>query len=50
MSKVNALLDVALQTLHSLSKKPLLLLGETLQGVGGLLGTVGLEKVLVNIQ
>jgi hypothetical protein len=50
VSKVNALLNVAFQALNSLAQKPLLFLGKILQGVGGLLGAVGLEGMLVNIQ
>jgi len=46
VGEVDALLDVALEALDSLLQKRLLLVGDALQGVGGLLGTVGLKLLL----
>jgi hypothetical protein len=43
MGKLDTLLDVALEALDSLGQETLLLLGNALQGVDGLLGTVGAE-------
>lgn len=45
VGEVDALLDVALEALDSLAQELLLLLGNALQGVGGLLHTVGLRNV-----
>lgn len=47
MGKVDTLLDVALEALDSLGQEALLLLGDALQGVDGLLGTVGLYLLSV---
>lgn len=49
VSKFNALLNVALQALNGLAQQLLLLLGNTLEGVGGLLGSVGLKIMSANI-
>lgn len=43
MGKVDALLDVAFEALDSLTQELLLLLGDALQGVGGVLDAVGLH-------
>lgn len=48
MGKVDALLDVGLETLDSLAQELLLPLGDALQGVGDLFDTVGL-RTLVNV-
>lgn len=45
MHEADALCDVALETLNALLQESLLLLGDVFQGVGGLLGTVGLWDV-----
>lgn len=45
MDKLDTLDDVALETINTLGQKRLLLLGDALQGVNGLLGTVGLYTV-----
>lgn len=45
MGKVDALLDVGLETLDSLAQELLLPLGDALQGVGNLFDTVGLRSV-----
>lgn len=45
MGKVDALLDVGLETLDRLAQELLLPLGDALQGVGDLLDTVGLRNV-----
>jgi hypothetical protein len=45
VGKVDALLDVGLETLDSLAQELLLPLGDALQGVGGVLDTVGLRNV-----
>ena len=45
MDKANTLADVALEALVGLGQQSLLLLGNTLQGVVGLLSTVGLCDV-----
>lgn len=45
MGKVDALLDVGLETLDSLDQELLLPLGDALQGVGNLFDTVGLRDV-----
>lgn len=42
MDKADTLADVALQAVGGLGQESLLLLGNTLQGVDGLLGTIGL--------
>ena len=42
MGEVDTLLDVALEALDSLGQESLLLLGDALQGVDGLLSSVGL--------
>lgn len=44
VGKFDTLLDVALEALDSLGQETLLLLGNALQGVDGLFGTVGLER------
>lgn len=45
VGKVDALLDVGLETLDSLAQELLLPLGDALQGVGDLFDTVGLRSV-----
>lgn len=45
MGKIDTLLDVALEALDSLLQEFLLPFGNALQGVNGLLGTIGLEDV-----
>jgi hypothetical protein len=45
VDEVDALCDVALETLDALLQESLLLLGDVLQGVGDLLDTVGLWGV-----
>lgn len=42
MDKADALADIALKTVGGLGQESLLLLGDALQGVDGLLGTIGL--------
>lgn len=42
VDKADTLADVALQAVGGLGQESLLLLGNTLQGVDGLLGTIGL--------
>lgn len=42
MGKLDALGNVALEALDGLGQQGLFLLGDALQGVGGLFGTVGL--------
>jgi hypothetical protein len=42
VDEIDALLDVVLEALNGLLQELLLLVGDTLQGVEGLLGTVGL--------
>lgn len=44
VGKVDALLNVGLEALDSLAQELLLLLGDALQGVGGLLHTFGLRE------
>jgi hypothetical protein len=44
VGKFDTLLDVALEALDSLGQETLLLLGDALQGVDGLFGTVGLQR------
>lgn len=45
VDEADALGNVALETLNALGQKALLLLGDALQRVDGLLGAVGLCKV-----
>ena len=46
LDEVDALLDVALEATGASSKELLLLLGDTLEHIGGLLGAVGLYILL----
>lgn len=45
MGEINALRNVALEALDGLAQKCLLLLGNTIQGVGSFLRTIGLAIV-----
>jgi hypothetical protein len=47
VDKADTLADVALETLSGLGQQSLLLLGNTLEGVGSLLSTVGLCNVSI---
>jgi hypothetical protein len=42
VDKADTLADIALKTVGGLGQESLLLLGDALQGVDGLLGTIGL--------